>query len=168
KRASRYAGPWNAHGSAPILVVGTTGDPDTPYQDAVTLAATLENGHLLTFVGEGHSGAAHSACSRAAEVAYLIDLTMPQDGARCSDDPPPAESVHGIAQSATASINPRIAKHLSAPRVHAAVAGLATPALPIPRRPNSCQRYASNPMRWHRTWRVFRRQGRMIPPWEGA
>jgi pimeloyl-ACP methyl ester carboxylesterase len=167
-RASRYAGPWNAHGSAPILVVGTTGDPDTPYQDAVTLAATLENGHLLTFVGEGHSGAAHSACSRAAEVAYLIDLTMPQDGARCTDDPPPAASVHGIAQSATASINPRIAKHLSAPRVHAAVAGLATPAFPIPRRPSSCRRYASNPMRWHRTWRVFRRQGRMIPPWERA
>jgi pimeloyl-ACP methyl ester carboxylesterase len=90
KRASRYAGPWNAHGSAPILVIGTTGDPDTPYQDAVTLAATLENGHLLTFVGEGHSGVAHSPCSRAAEVEYLIDLTLPQNGTRCTDDPPPA------------------------------------------------------------------------------
>lgn len=120
-RASRYAGPWNAHGSAPILVVGTTGDPDTPYQDAVTLAATLENGHLLTFVGEGHPGAAHSPCTQAAEVAYLIDLTMPQDGTRCTDDPPPAASVHGTAQPATAPINPRIAKHLSTPRVHAAM-----------------------------------------------
>jgi pimeloyl-ACP methyl ester carboxylesterase len=92
-RASRYSGPWNAHGSAPLLVVGTTGDPDTPYQDAVTLAATLENGHLLTFVGEGHSGFAHSRCSRAAEVAYLVDLILPQDGARCTDDAPPAASV---------------------------------------------------------------------------
>jgi pimeloyl-ACP methyl ester carboxylesterase len=97
ERASRYAGPWNAHGSAPILVVGTTGDPDTPYQDAVTLAATLENGHLLTFVGEGHSGVAHSPCSRAAEVGYLIDLTLPRDGARCTDDPHPAASMHQIA-----------------------------------------------------------------------
>ncbi|MBA2471342.1 MAG: alpha/beta fold hydrolase [Pseudonocardiales bacterium] len=97
KRASRYAGPWNAHGSAPILVVGTTGDPDTPYQDAVTLATTLDNGHLLTFVGEGHSGFAHSSCSRAAEVAYLIGLTLPQDRARCTDDPPPAASVHDTA-----------------------------------------------------------------------
>jgi pimeloyl-ACP methyl ester carboxylesterase len=88
-RASRYAGPWNAHGSAPILVVGTTGDPDTPYQDAVTLATTLENGHLLTFVGEGHSGFAHSPCTRAAEVVYLVDLTLPQNGTRCADDPPP-------------------------------------------------------------------------------
>jgi hypothetical protein len=86
ERASRYAGPWNAHGSAPILVIGTTGDPDTPYQDAVTLAATLENGRLLTFVGEGHSGFGHSPCSRAAEVAYLIDLTLPNPGARCADD----------------------------------------------------------------------------------
>jgi pimeloyl-ACP methyl ester carboxylesterase len=87
-RASRYAGPWTAHGSAPILVVGTTNDPDTPYHDAVTLAATLENGHMLTFIGEGHSGFAHSPCSRAAEVAYLINLTLPRNGARCADDPP--------------------------------------------------------------------------------
>jgi len=93
ERASRYAGPWSAHGSAPILVVGTTGDPDTPYQDAVTLAATLENGHLLTFVGEGHSGFAHSRCARAAEVAYLIDLTLPQGEARCTDDPPAHHSI---------------------------------------------------------------------------
>jgi pimeloyl-ACP methyl ester carboxylesterase len=97
KRASRYAGPWNAHGSAPILVVGTTGDPDTPYQDAVALAATVENGRLLTFVGEGHSGFGHSSCSRAAEAAYLIKLTLPQNAARCTDDLPPAASVHEIA-----------------------------------------------------------------------
>jgi hypothetical protein len=89
-RASRYAGPWNAHGSAPILVVGTTGDPDTPYHDAVTLATTLENGHLLTFVGEGHSGFGHSPCARTAEVTYLIDLTVLQHATRCTDDPPPA------------------------------------------------------------------------------
>jgi hypothetical protein len=67
-------------------VVGTTGDPDTPYQDAMTLAATLEDGHLLAFIGEGHSGFGHSACSRAAEAAYLIDLTLPTPGARCADD----------------------------------------------------------------------------------
>lgn len=95
-RASRYAGPWNAHGSPPVLVVGTTGDPDTPYQDAVSLAATLENGRLLTFVGEGHSGFGHSPCSRVAEAAYLIDLTMPLNGARCTDDLPLAASVHAM------------------------------------------------------------------------
>jgi hypothetical protein len=89
-RASRYPGPWTAPGSAPILVVGTTGDPDTPYHDAVTLAATLENGHLLTFIGEGHSGFAHSPCARTAETAYLITLTLPRNAARCADDPPPA------------------------------------------------------------------------------
>lgn len=97
ERASRYAGPWSAHGSAPILVVGTTGDPDTPYHDAVTLAATLDNGHLLTFVGEGHSGFGHSACARAAEAAYLVELTSPQSEARCTDDTPPVASIHQIA-----------------------------------------------------------------------
>ncbi|MCA1709530.1 MAG: alpha/beta hydrolase, partial [Actinobacteria bacterium] len=130
-RASRYTGPWNAQGSAPILVVGTTGDPDTPYQDAVTLAATLENGHLLTFVGEGHPGAAHSPCTQAAEVAYLIDLTMPQHGARCTDDPPPAASVHGTDQSTTAPINPRIAKHFSTSRVHAPARLATRSGLPV-------------------------------------
>jgi hypothetical protein len=76
-------------------VVGTTGDPDTPYQDAVTLAATLENGHLLTFVGEGHSGFGHSPCARAAEAAYLVNLTLPNAGTRCTDGPPSAASVRG-------------------------------------------------------------------------
>jgi pimeloyl-ACP methyl ester carboxylesterase len=151
KRASRYAGPWKAHGSAPILVVGTTGDPDTPYQDAVTLAATLENGHLLTFVGEGHSGAAHSSCSQAAEVAYLIDLTMPQDGARCTDDPPPAASAHRIAQSTTALINPPIAQHSNAPRVHAVAVGLATPSgLPVSDK-QRCRRCCDPGSRRHAT-----------------
>jgi pimeloyl-ACP methyl ester carboxylesterase len=90
KRASRYAGPWHAEGAPPILVVGTTGDPDTPYQDAVTLAGELDNGHLLTFVGEGHSAIGRSSCARAAAVAYLIDLRVPQAAAHCDDDPPPS------------------------------------------------------------------------------
>lgn len=39
--ASRYSGPFNAPGTPPILVVGTVGDPDTPFQDAVALASVL-------------------------------------------------------------------------------------------------------------------------------
>src|SRR5690606_14053598 len=44
-----------ASGSAPILVVGTTGDPATPYAWSQALAAQLENGHLVTYNGEGHT-----------------------------------------------------------------------------------------------------------------
>ncbi|MFG1792104.1 alpha/beta hydrolase [Nocardia sp. NPDC049149] len=83
-RASRYAGPWSAAGSAPILVVGTTGDPDTPYQDAVALTRMLQNGRLLTVDGEGHSGFGHSQCARDTETAYLIDVSAPQSGTTCA------------------------------------------------------------------------------------
>ncbi|PXX71740.1 alpha/beta hydrolase family protein [Nocardia tenerifensis] len=85
-RASRYAGPWTAPGSAPILVVGTTGDPDTPYPDAVALASMLENGRLLTVTGEGHSGFGHSQCARDAETTYLIESAAPPSGTTCAGD----------------------------------------------------------------------------------
>ncbi|GAA2844530.1 alpha/beta hydrolase [Crossiella cryophila] len=90
KQASRYAGPWSAKGSDPILVIGTTGDPDTPYQDSVVLSRTLRNARLLTFVGEGHSGMSNSACARQATADYLVSKKLPARGARCEDDPAPA------------------------------------------------------------------------------
>ncbi|WXB20288.1 alpha/beta hydrolase [Pendulispora albinea] len=88
-RRSRYAGPWDAAGSPPILVVGTTGDPDTPYPDAVSLARKLDNARLLTFKGEGHTGYSGSACARAAISDYLVDRVLPARGAVCDDALPP-------------------------------------------------------------------------------
>ena len=47
---------YAAKGSGPILVVGTTGDPATPYWQAQNLAnKILADGHLITFNGEGHT-----------------------------------------------------------------------------------------------------------------
>ena len=46
----------HADGSAPIIVVGTTNDPATPYVWAQNLAKELQNGHLVTRKGEGHTG----------------------------------------------------------------------------------------------------------------
>jgi len=46
--------PVRAAGAPPILVIGTTGDPATPYEWAQALVAQLESGVLLTYVGEGH------------------------------------------------------------------------------------------------------------------
>lgn len=85
-RKSRYAGPFTAAGAPPILVVGTTGDPDTPYQDAVTLARTLASGRLITLAGEGHTAYGRSACVTAAVTAYLTDLTLPPAGTVCDDE----------------------------------------------------------------------------------
>lgn len=73
-----------ASGSGPIVVVGTTNDPATPYQWSESLAEQLENGVLVTRVGEGHTGYNKgSACVDDAVEQFLIDGTVPEDGLRC-------------------------------------------------------------------------------------
>ncbi|MBT2449789.1 alpha/beta fold hydrolase [Streptomyces sp. ISL-43] len=89
ERPSRFEGSYRAAGSAPILVLGTTGDPDTPYQDAVALAGTLDNGRLLTFAGEGHTAYNRSACVSALVTEYLATLALPARGTVCADETPP-------------------------------------------------------------------------------
>ncbi|MEU9004242.1 alpha/beta hydrolase [Streptomyces sp. NPDC048551] len=88
-RPSRFEGSYRAAGAAPILVLGTTGDPDTPYQDAVALAGTLDSGRLLTFRAEGHTGYNRSACVSALVNAYLSTLALPARGTVCADETPP-------------------------------------------------------------------------------
>lgn len=75
---------YSAAGAAPILVVGTTNDPATPYAWAQSLAETLDSGTLLTYEGEGHTAYGRSnACIGDAVDAYLLDGTVPDDGTRC-------------------------------------------------------------------------------------
>lgn len=73
-----------AAGAPPIVVVGTTGDPVTPYAWARHLAAQLSSGVLVTRVGDGHTGYGDSSCVRRAVDAYLVHLTVPPAGARCA------------------------------------------------------------------------------------
>jgi pimeloyl-ACP methyl ester carboxylesterase len=73
----------DAEGSAPILVVGNSGDPVTPLPGAVDLAEELESGVLLTWEGQGHTAYPKTECVTAAVNAYLIDLTVPMDGLTC-------------------------------------------------------------------------------------
>ena len=100
-RVSRYSGSYRAAGSAPILVLGTTHDPDTPYQDAVTLSHTFDNAELLTFDAEGHTAFGRSACVTDATATYLADLTLPKPGTVCSDEAPPAPALSASAKAAT-------------------------------------------------------------------
>ncbi len=74
-----------AAGSGPILVVGTTNDPATPYAWAVSLAKQLEGGVLITRVGEGHTGYNKgNSCVDDAVDAYFVDGTVPaKSGIRC-------------------------------------------------------------------------------------
>ncbi|MFF6775361.1 alpha/beta hydrolase [Streptomyces sp. NPDC012637] len=74
-----------AEGAAPIVVVGTTRDPATPYKWARSLAEQLSSGTLLTYDGDGHTAYGRgSDCIDTAINTYLLDGTPPQDGKRCS------------------------------------------------------------------------------------
>lgn len=76
--------PIVAPGSADILVIGTTNDPATPYSWAVTVADTLENGHLVTYNGEGHTAYNKSnACVNDVVDDFLIDGTVPVSDPDC-------------------------------------------------------------------------------------
>lgn len=76
--------PITAPGAAPILVIGTTGDPATPYEWSVALAEQLESASLLTWEGEGHTAYGRGGqCVDEIVEAYLLDGEVPADGARC-------------------------------------------------------------------------------------
>nr|WP_245713007.1 alpha/beta hydrolase [Micromonospora nigra] len=72
-----------AEGAPPILVVGTTGDPATPYEQTPALADMLGVGRVLTWEGEGHTAYPQTRCITEAVDAYLIELTVPREGLRC-------------------------------------------------------------------------------------
>jgi pimeloyl-ACP methyl ester carboxylesterase len=72
-----------AIGAPPFLVVGTTGDPATPYEQTPKLAGMLGVGTVLTWEGEGHTAYPTTTCIRKAVDSYLIDLKVPEKGLRC-------------------------------------------------------------------------------------
>jgi pimeloyl-ACP methyl ester carboxylesterase len=73
-----------AAGSGPIVVVGTTRDPATPYKWAQGLASELKNGHLITFNGDGHTAYMRSnSCVDDAVDAYLLNGRVPPAGLEC-------------------------------------------------------------------------------------
>lgn len=70
---------YAAKGAPTIMVVGTTGDPATPYQQAVDLAhKVLSKGFLVTFKGEGHTayGQGHT-CVDSAVDDFLVAGKLP-------------------------------------------------------------------------------------------
>ena len=74
----------DAKGAAPIVVVGTTRDPATPYDWAVGLADELDSGVLVTRDGDGHTGYnSGNDCVDEAVEAYLVEGTVPEDGLTC-------------------------------------------------------------------------------------
>ncbi len=84
-KATGAAHTVRAAGSAPIVVVGTTRDPATPYAWAQSLAGQLESGRLLTYDGDGHTAyGRHNSCVDDAVNRYLLGGDAPAAGTRCA------------------------------------------------------------------------------------
>lgn len=77
----------SASGAAPILVVGNTGDPATPYEGAKKMVDALGKGVgvELTYKGQGHgSYDSGNKCVQDAVNGYLLEGTVPPAGTVCS------------------------------------------------------------------------------------
>ncbi|GHF20185.1 alpha/beta hydrolase [Pseudolysinimonas yzui] len=75
---------YDAEGAPPILVVGTTNDPATPYAQAVSLAQQLSSGVLITYDGEGHTIYAQGvSCVDDAVDAYFLRGDVPSADPMC-------------------------------------------------------------------------------------
>jgi pimeloyl-ACP methyl ester carboxylesterase len=70
-------------GAPPILVIGTTGDPATPYEYAVDMAHRLKSGVLVTNRGDGHLAFGSSECVNRLVIDYLARDQVPPDNTRC-------------------------------------------------------------------------------------
>ncbi|MFG2380289.1 alpha/beta hydrolase [Streptomyces avermitilis] len=77
----------SAPGAEPVLVIGNTGDPATPYGGARKMADELgkDVGVELTWKGEGHGAyGSGSDCVDSTVDSYLLNGTVPKDGKVCS------------------------------------------------------------------------------------
>ncbi len=79
--------PTVGRGAPPLLVVGSTYDPATPYIWSVAVAGQLESGVLLTREGVGHTSLNDSECIERSIVTYIITLQAPPKGVTCPTTP---------------------------------------------------------------------------------
>jgi pimeloyl-ACP methyl ester carboxylesterase len=83
-KSARHPAPIHAPGAPPIVVIGTTRDPATPYAWAQALASQLDSGQLITRDGDGHTGYHQgNQCVDNAVQRYLVGGKVPQDNLSC-------------------------------------------------------------------------------------
>lgn len=89
----RYSGPWNRWTANPILLIGNTVDPATPYSDSVAMSHDLARARLLTVKGYGHTEFTNpSTCAADDEVRYLTTGALPPAGTVCQQNGTPFPS----------------------------------------------------------------------------
>lgn len=73
-----------AKAAAPIVVLGATGDPATPYQQAVSMSKQLDSGVLVTWKGAGHSAFfLGNECVKGAVLQYVNNGVVPKNNTVC-------------------------------------------------------------------------------------
>ncbi len=78
--------PIDAQGSEPIVVIGTTRDPATPYEWSQSLSDQLGTGVLVTREGDGHTAyGSGNPCIDDIVDSYLADGKVPKDGTTCKE-----------------------------------------------------------------------------------
>lgn len=71
-------------GASPLLIIGTTIDPATPYEDAVALSKQLKSSRLLTWNATNHTAYGSGSKCIAKEVdTYLLTGKLPAEGKKC-------------------------------------------------------------------------------------
>jgi pimeloyl-ACP methyl ester carboxylesterase len=76
--------PLTISGVPPILVVGASNDPATPYVWSKNVSEQIPGSVLLTRIGNGHTSYEFSDCITADEDAYLTNLVLPAQGTTCT------------------------------------------------------------------------------------
>jgi pimeloyl-ACP methyl ester carboxylesterase len=80
--------PLRVTGAPPILVIGTTRDPATPFAWSKALEKELGSGILVSRVGDGHTGfGVGNTCVDAVVDRYLLGGGPPSDNVTCADEP---------------------------------------------------------------------------------
>jgi pimeloyl-ACP methyl ester carboxylesterase len=68
----------------PVIVIGTTGDPATPYEWAQGLSKLLTNSRLISLTGEGHTGQGQgNICVDEAVDMFFLKFLTPQSETNC-------------------------------------------------------------------------------------
>ncbi|MEV0407297.1 alpha/beta hydrolase [Actinoallomurus sp. NPDC050550] len=86
----RYTGPWNRRTANPVLLIGNTGDPATPYWGSIAMSRELARAELLTVDGYGHTEFGNpSTCAADYEAEYMTTGALPPHGTVCHQDRQP-------------------------------------------------------------------------------
>ena len=77
--------PSGIHELPPVLVISTTGDPATPYENGVHVAKQIPGARLVTHRGEGHTVFMQgtSSCVDDLGVDYLLTAEVPSEDVTC-------------------------------------------------------------------------------------